>query len=117
MLDVFPVYEAGKAVKHGLPSQYAPTLYAPSMYAQPAYTGGGQPGMPMLPMPNMHPQQQHNGYGREYDGASSGESGAAWWAPGWAPMVGSNADHRVSELNLVCPCLFHHSTGGPVGHF
>ena len=101
MLDVFPVYEAGKAVKHGLPSQYAPTLYAPSMYAQPAY--GGQPGMPMLPMPNMQPQQQPNGYGREYDGASSGESRGT-------------AD-GVSELNLVCPRPFHHSKGGLVGHF
>ncbi|KAK5862007.1 hypothetical protein PBY51_017440 [Eleginops maclovinus] len=65
------LYEAGKAVKKGgIPmSQYAPTLYAPSMYAQPAY---GQPGMPMLPLPNGagHPPP-HNGYSREYDGASS----------------------------------------------
>ncbi|KAG7270374.1 hypothetical protein CRUP_003928, partial [Coryphaenoides rupestris] len=42
------------------------------MYAQPAYSVGGQPGMPLLPLPSsMHPQQ-HNGYG-QYDGASSGE--------------------------------------------
>ncbi|XP_074539903.1 lipolysis-stimulated lipoprotein receptor isoform X2 [Halichoeres trimaculatus] len=65
------LYEAGKAVKKGVPSQYAPTLYAPSMYAQPAYAGP-QPAMPLLPLPNgagMTPS--HNGYGREYDGASS----------------------------------------------
>lgn len=69
------VYEAGKAVKKGgMPmSQYAPTLYAPSMYAQPAY--GGQPGMPLLPLPNgAGPLPPQNGYGRDYDGASSGES-------------------------------------------
>ncbi|XP_067094852.1 lipolysis-stimulated lipoprotein receptor isoform X1 [Osmerus mordax] len=61
------LYEAGKAVKSGVPSQYAPTLYAPSMYAQPPYVGGmNQPGMPLLPMPS-HP----NGYGREYDATSS----------------------------------------------
>ena len=69
------MYEAGKAVKKGVPSQYAPTLYAPSMYAQPAYGGPlmSQPAMPLLPLPNgagaPHPQ---NGYSREYDGASSG---------------------------------------------
>ncbi|XP_078108449.1 lipolysis-stimulated lipoprotein receptor isoform X2 [Sander vitreus] len=66
------LYEAGKAVKKGgMPmSQYAPTLYAPSMYAQPAY--GGQPGMPLLPLPNgAGPLPLQNGYGRDYDGASS----------------------------------------------
>ncbi|XP_031169675.2 lipolysis-stimulated lipoprotein receptor isoform X1 [Sander lucioperca] len=66
------LYEAGKAVKKGgMPmSQYAPTLYAPSMYAQPAY--GGQPGMPLLPLPNgAGPLPPQNGYGRDYDGASS----------------------------------------------
>lgn len=78
------MYEAGKAVKKGgVPmSQYAATLYAPSMYAQPAYAGttyGGppshHPGMPMLPVPNgSGPPPPHNGYGRDYDGASSGES-------------------------------------------
>ncbi|KAM7421360.1 hypothetical protein PAMA_015483 [Pampus argenteus] len=65
------LYEAGKAVKKGVPSHYAPTLYAPSMYAQPAYGGPlmNQPPMPLLPLPNgAHPQ---NGYGRDYDGASS----------------------------------------------
>lgn len=70
------MYEAGKAVKKGLPSQYAPTLYAPSMYAQPAYSGQlmGQPGIPMLPQPNgVGYPPPHNGYIREYDGTSSGE--------------------------------------------
>ncbi|XP_010903641.2 lipolysis-stimulated lipoprotein receptor isoform X2 [Esox lucius] len=69
------LYEAGKAVKSGIPSQYAPTVYAPSMYAHPAYGGvmQQQPGMPMLPYPQGAggPQQYPNGYGREYDGASS----------------------------------------------
>ncbi|CAL8261847.1 unnamed protein product [Boreogadus saida] len=77
------LYEAGKMVKRGAPGQYAMPGYPPGqytqpgyppsqgMYDQPAYAAGGQPGMPMLPMPNMHPQQPHNGYGREYDGASS----------------------------------------------
>lgn len=69
ILLLFTVYEAGKAVKSGVPSQYAPTLYAPSMYAQPPYVGGmNQPGMPLLPMPS-HP----NGYGRDYDATSSGK--------------------------------------------
>ncbi|KAJ7985361.1 hypothetical protein DPEC_G00351270 [Dallia pectoralis] len=69
------LYEAGKAVKAGIPSNYAPTLYAPSMYAQSQYAGGlqQQPGMPLLPLPHgAGGQQQYpNGYGREYDGASS----------------------------------------------
>ncbi|XP_018555343.1 lipolysis-stimulated lipoprotein receptor isoform X1 [Lates calcarifer] len=67
------LYEAGKAVKKGLPSQYAPTLYAPSMYAQPAYTGQlmNQPAVPMLPLPNGVGPPPQNGYSREYDGASS----------------------------------------------
>ncbi|XP_064804569.1 lipolysis-stimulated lipoprotein receptor-like isoform X2 [Oncorhynchus masou masou] len=68
------LYEAGKAVKSGIPSHYVPTLYTPSMYPQPPYGGGmQQPGIPMLPLPQgmgsppLHP----NGYGREYDRASS----------------------------------------------
>lgn len=68
------LYEAGKAVKKGMASQYAPTLYAPSMYAQPAYSGAlmNKPGMPLLPLPNgAGPPHSQNGYGREYDGASS----------------------------------------------
>ncbi|XP_068612664.1 lipolysis-stimulated lipoprotein receptor [Brachionichthys hirsutus] len=68
------LYEAGKAVKKGMAGHYAPTLYAPSMYAQPAYSGQlmHQPALPLLPLPNgvgaLPPQ---NGYGRDYDGASS----------------------------------------------
>uniref|UniRef100_A0A8C6LSC1 Lipolysis stimulated lipoprotein receptor n=4 Tax=Nothobranchiidae TaxID=405002 RepID=A0A8C6LSC1_NOTFU len=64
------LYEAGKAVKKGLPTQYAPTLYAPSMYGQPIYGGsqGNQTAMPLLPIASGHPQ---NGYGHDYDGASS----------------------------------------------
>ncbi|XP_041648624.1 lipolysis-stimulated lipoprotein receptor isoform X2 [Cheilinus undulatus] len=68
------LYEAGKAVKKGVPSQYAPTLYAPSMYAQPPYGGSAvnQPAIPLLPLPNgVGPAPPQNGYGREYDGASS----------------------------------------------
>ncbi|XP_041798983.1 lipolysis-stimulated lipoprotein receptor isoform X2 [Chelmon rostratus] len=68
------LYEAGKAVKKGVPSHYAPTLYAPSMYAQPAYSGPlmNQPGMPLLPLPNgAGGVPPHNGYGLEYDAASS----------------------------------------------
>uniref|UniRef100_A0A3Q2XXB8 Lipolysis stimulated lipoprotein receptor n=1 Tax=Hippocampus comes TaxID=109280 RepID=A0A3Q2XXB8_HIPCM len=68
------LYEAGKAVKKGMANQYATTVYAPSMYAQPAYSGPlvHQPAMPLLPLPNgvgVPPSQ--NGYGREFDGASS----------------------------------------------
>lgn len=64
------LYEAGKMVKSGVPpSQYAPTLYAPSMYGQPAY--GAAPGMPMLPMPAGVGGPHSNGYGRDFDGASS----------------------------------------------
>ncbi|XP_029359472.1 lipolysis-stimulated lipoprotein receptor isoform X2 [Echeneis naucrates] len=76
------LYEAGKAVKSGVPSQYAPTLYAPSMYAQPAYSGAlkNQPAMPLLPLPNgAGPPSHQNGYhqgGRDYDGASSVGNGS-----------------------------------------
>ncbi|XP_022074284.2 lipolysis-stimulated lipoprotein receptor isoform X1 [Acanthochromis polyacanthus] len=68
------LYEAGKAVKKGVASQYAPTLYAPSMYAQPAYGGPliNQPAMPLLPLPNgLGAPPPQNGYGHDYDGASS----------------------------------------------
>lgn len=66
------LYEAGKMVKSGVPSQYAATLYAPSMYGQPAYgVGGATPGMPMLPMPMGAAGPPSNGYGRDFDGASS----------------------------------------------
>nr|XP_057939668.1 lipolysis-stimulated lipoprotein receptor isoform X2 [Doryrhamphus excisus] len=68
------LYEAGKAVKKGVANQYASTLYAPSMYAQPAYAGQlvNQPAMPLLPLPNgVGVPPPHDGYGRQYDGASS----------------------------------------------
>lgn len=66
------LYEAGKAVKKGIPgSHYAPTVYASGMYAQPTYGPLlSQPGLPLLPLPNGAGAPQ-NGYGREYDGASS----------------------------------------------
>lgn len=76
-ISLFTVYEAGKAVKKGVASQYAPTVYAPSMYAQPAYGGPlmNQPGIPLLPLPNgLGVAPVHNGYNREYDGTSSGET-------------------------------------------
>uniref|UniRef100_A0A3Q3BN63 Lipolysis stimulated lipoprotein receptor n=1 Tax=Kryptolebias marmoratus TaxID=37003 RepID=A0A3Q3BN63_KRYMA len=64
ILYLMILYEAGKAVKKGIPSQYAATLYAPSMYSQPMSA------MPLVPMANgMAPPQ--NGYGHDYDGASS----------------------------------------------
>ncbi|XP_058601384.1 lipolysis-stimulated lipoprotein receptor isoform X4 [Onychostoma macrolepis] len=66
------LYEAGKMAKSGVPSQYAATLYAPSMYGQPAYgVGGAPPGIPMLPMPMGAAGPYSNGYGRDFDGASS----------------------------------------------
>ncbi|XP_051965538.1 lipolysis-stimulated lipoprotein receptor-like isoform X2 [Xyrauchen texanus] len=66
------LYEAGKMVKSGVPSQYAPTVYAPSMFGQPAYgVGGVAPGIPMLPMPAGVAGAPSNGYGIDYDGASS----------------------------------------------
>lgn len=59
--------------KSGIPSQYAATLYAQSMYGQPAYGGGGaMPGIPMLPMPMGAAGPLSNGYGRDFDEASSG---------------------------------------------
>lgn len=61
-------------VKSGVPSQYAATLYASSMYGQPAYgVGGPTPGIPMLPMPGGVGGPLSNGYGRDFDGASSGK--------------------------------------------
>ncbi|MBN3325760.1 LSR protein, partial [Atractosteus spatula] len=62
------LYEAGKAVKSGVPSVYAPTLYAPSMYSQPhqgtMMTSGHS--IPMVPVPMVQ-----NGYQPEYEAASS----------------------------------------------
>ncbi|XP_070692097.1 lipolysis-stimulated lipoprotein receptor isoform X1 [Pempheris klunzingeri] len=94
------LYEAGKAVKKGVPSQYAPTLYAPSMYAQPAYSGQlmNHPGLPLLPLPNgaVAPPPQ-NGYSREYDGASSVGQGSQ------VPLLhdqDSGADHTRSGYRI-----------------
>lgn len=66
------VYEAGKAAKKGVLSQYPPTMYS-AMYAQPVYGGsqGNQSIMPLLPIHNGVGQPQSN-YGHDYDGASSG---------------------------------------------
>lgn len=93
----FAVYEAGKAVKKGVPSHYAPTLYAPSMYAQPAYGGPlmNQPGLPLLPLPNgAGALPPPNGYSREYDGASSGE-----WI---SVLFFFSFDWRAQLLNHFC---------------
>lgn len=60
-------------VKSGIPSQYAHTVYAPSMYGQTAYGfGGAAPGIPMLAMPMGVAGPPFNGYGRDFDRASSG---------------------------------------------
>lgn len=64
------LYEAGKAVKLGVPSQYAPTLYAPSLYAQPGI-GGHSPAIPMLPIPQSVGMAPSTNYNRDYDHASS----------------------------------------------
>lgn len=65
------LYEAGKAVKAGVPSQYAASMFAPSMYGQPMYAVNSQaPPIPMLPMPQ-GVTGPPNGYGRDYDVASS----------------------------------------------
>lgn len=90
------LYEAGKAVKKGVPSQYATSLFAPSMYAQPVYGGsqGNQSNIPLLPMPNgggPHP----NSYGRDYDGASSVGQGSQ------VPLLqDSGADHTRSGYRI-----------------
>ncbi|XP_007232404.3 lipolysis-stimulated lipoprotein receptor isoform X1 [Astyanax mexicanus] len=66
------LYEAGKAVKAGMSSQYAASMYAPSMYGQPMYAMGSQaPPIPMLPMPQGVTAPSANGYGRGFDVASS----------------------------------------------
>lgn len=108
------VYEAGKAVKKGVASQYAPTIYAPSMYGQPVYSNPlmTQPGMPMLPFPKgaggAPPQ---NGYGRDYDSASSGwHLLSVFWATNVTSctMTAWNPQNVVwccfcSNLLLLCP--------------
>uniref|UniRef100_A0A673KAT2 Lipolysis-stimulated lipoprotein receptor-like n=1 Tax=Sinocyclocheilus rhinocerous TaxID=307959 RepID=A0A673KAT2_9TELE len=71
------LYEAGKMVKSGIPSQYAHTVYNPSMYGQPAYgIGGAAPGIPMLPMPVGVAGPPSYGYGRDFDRASSVGAGS-----------------------------------------
>ncbi|XP_014908792.1 lipolysis-stimulated lipoprotein receptor isoform X2 [Poecilia latipinna] len=65
------LYEAGKAAKKGVLSQYAPTMYSGG-YAQPVYGGSQfhQSAIPLLPFPNGVGQPQSN-HGHDYDGASS----------------------------------------------
>ncbi|XP_028327369.1 lipolysis-stimulated lipoprotein receptor isoform X1 [Gouania willdenowi] len=67
------LYEAGKAVKKGVANQYAANLYARSMYPETVYGGSAHPNIPMLPLPNGGgpPPHPNNGYGRDYDAASS----------------------------------------------
>lgn len=65
------LYEAGKAVKAGVPSQYAASMFAPSLYGQPAYMGGPSPHIPMMPVPQGVGAPPPNGYGRDFDAASS----------------------------------------------
>ncbi|XP_062996623.1 lipolysis-stimulated lipoprotein receptor isoform X4 [Elgaria multicarinata webbii] len=57
------VYLAGKAATTGVPSVYAPSLYASNNQLRP---GPPSAMVPMAPMPPIY-----NGYGMEYDGASS----------------------------------------------
>ncbi|TSN03411.1 Lipolysis-stimulated lipoprotein receptor [Bagarius yarrelli] len=70
-LLIMEVYEAGKAVKAGVPSQYAASMFAPSLYGQPAYIGGPSPPIPMMPVPQGIGVPPPNGYGRDFDAASS----------------------------------------------
>lgn len=66
------LYEAGKAVKAGMSGQYAASMYAPTMYGQPMYAVGSQaPPIPMLPVPQGITAPPANGYGRDFDVASS----------------------------------------------
>ncbi|XP_069467746.1 lipolysis-stimulated lipoprotein receptor isoform X2 [Ambystoma mexicanum] len=66
------LYEAGKAATSGVPSIYAPSVYAPSVYSHSSKVQMGPPGalMPMAPVPSLY-----NGYGMDYDAASSVRSG------------------------------------------
>ncbi|KAK1785883.1 hypothetical protein P4O66_003250 [Electrophorus voltai] len=68
------VYEAGKAVKAGLASQYAPTIYASSTYGQPVYALGMQtptPPIPLLPITQSGAGHAPNGFSRDMDALSS----------------------------------------------
>ncbi|XP_024055741.1 lipolysis-stimulated lipoprotein receptor isoform X1 [Terrapene carolina triunguis] len=62
------LYAAGKAATAGVPSIYAPSVGAPSIYSHPNPMKLGPPAttIPMGPMSPMY-----NGYGAEYDRASS----------------------------------------------
>uniref|UniRef100_A0A8C0JGS3 Lipolysis stimulated lipoprotein receptor n=1 Tax=Chelonoidis abingdonii TaxID=106734 RepID=A0A8C0JGS3_CHEAB len=62
------LYLAGKAATAGVPSVYAPSVGAPSIYSHPNPMKLGPPAttIPMGPMSPMY-----NGYGAEYDRASS----------------------------------------------
>uniref|UniRef100_A0A4W4DTN6 Ig-like domain-containing protein n=1 Tax=Electrophorus electricus TaxID=8005 RepID=A0A4W4DTN6_ELEEL len=68
------LYEAGKAVKAGLASQYAPTIYASSTYGQPVYALGMQtptPPIPLLPITQSGAGHAPNGFSRDMDALSS----------------------------------------------
>ncbi|XP_067414619.1 lipolysis-stimulated lipoprotein receptor isoform X2 [Emydura macquarii macquarii] len=62
------LYTAGKAATAGVPSVYDPSVGAPSIYAHPHPVKLGPPAA-MIPMGPMSPM--YNGYGAEYDRASS----------------------------------------------
>nr|XP_025039610.1 lipolysis-stimulated lipoprotein receptor [Pelodiscus sinensis] len=62
------VYAAGKAATAGVPSIYAPSIGAPSIYSHPNPVKLGPPAT-MIPMGPMSPM--YNGYGADYDRASS----------------------------------------------
>ncbi|KAB5550535.1 hypothetical protein PHYPO_G00054810 [Pangasianodon hypophthalmus] len=63
------LYQAGKAVKAGVP--YVAGSFPPSLYGQPVYIGGPSPPIPMLPTPQGVSALPSNGYGRDFDTASS----------------------------------------------
>ncbi|XP_075046978.1 lipolysis-stimulated lipoprotein receptor [Mixophyes fleayi] len=62
------LYEAGKAATAGVPSMYAPSGYAPSLYSHPSQGKMPPPGS-VIQMGPMQPM--YNGYGMDYDAASS----------------------------------------------
>ncbi|XP_063798348.1 lipolysis-stimulated lipoprotein receptor isoform X2 [Pseudophryne corroboree] len=62
------LYEAGKAATAGVPSMYAPSVYAPSIYSHPSQGKMPPPGS-VIQMGPIQPM--YNGYGVEYDAASS----------------------------------------------
>ncbi|XP_053547232.1 lipolysis-stimulated lipoprotein receptor isoform X2 [Bombina bombina] len=62
------LYEAGKAATSGIPSIYAPSVYAPSVYSHPSQVKIPPPGS-MIAMGPVQPM--YNGYGMDFDAASS----------------------------------------------